>query len=851
MLKKLSIAFFLLTIGLTAVNAQQKPANPPIAVTTGAPAAAPGGGAPKSGPKAFKDVITDKAITKKGLFNVYKVEEKWYFEIPDSILTREIMAITRFSKVAGGGGVYGGELANEQTIAFEKGPNNNIFLRVITTISAADSTNAIFKAVTSSNLNPIAAAFDIKAYGKDSTSSIIDVSDFFKGDNQPVSINSFVKRRLNLSSLASDRSYIQNINTYPINTEVKTVKTFNAAPNFGFGAPSPFPSISLPAADAAGAVTLELNNSFILLPAKPMKKRLFDPRVGFFADDYTVYSDDQQKVEDNIFIVRWRLEPKEEDLEKWKRGELVEPKKPIVYYIDPATPKKWRPYLIDGVKDWQKAFEKAGFKNAITAKEWPENDSTMSLEDARYAVIRYFASDIENAYGPNVHDPRSGEILESHIGWYHNVMKLVHDWYLVQTAAVDPNARKMKFDDALMGQLIRFVSSHEVGHTLGLRHNMGSSSKTPVELLRNKAWVEANGHTASIMDYARFNYVAQPEDNIAEIGLFPRIGVYDKWAIQWGYTLTDTKDEEEDNKLVNKWVIDSLKANPRLWFGTEVNPFDPHSQTEDLGDNNMKAGEYGIKNLKRIIVNLPEWTKEEADKYQNLEDIYTQLVIQFNRYANHVLKNVAGVYETPKSIEQPGDVYEPTPAALQKEAVNFLNKQLFETPYWLLDKNILNKFSNPVTTEMVGSIQNSVLNNLLSPARLNRLALSGNRFGAANTYAVDEALTDIKKGVWSELSTKKPIDNFRRNLQKTYADVLINTINPTPAGVSVSGLPSSLSSIFGGNVKNTDVPSIVRAHLVSLRNEILAAIPGTTDKLSRYHLQDVVERIKRALDPKN
>jgi len=851
MLKKLSIAFFLLTIGLTAVNAQQKPANPPIAVTTPAPAAAPGGGAPKSGPKAFKDVVTDKAITKKGLFTIHKVEEKWYFEIPDSILNREIMAITRFSKVAGGGGVYGGELANEQTIAFEKGPNNNIFLRVITTISAADSTNAIFKAVTNSNLNPIAAAFDIKAFGKDSTSSIIDVSDFFKGDNQPVSINSFVKRRLNLSSLASDRSYIQNINTYPINTEVKTVKTFNAAPNFGFGAPSPFPSVSLPAADAAGAVTLELNNSFILLPAKPMKKRLFDPRVGFFADDYTVYSDDQQKVEDNIFIVRWRLEPKEEDLEKWKRGELVEPKKPIVYYIDPATPKKWRPYLIDGVKDWQKAFEKAGFKNAITAKEWPENDSTMSLEDARYAVIRYFASDIENAYGPNVHDPRSGEILESHIGWYHNVMKLVHDWYLIQTAAVDPNARKMKFDDALMGQLIRFVSSHEVGHTLGLRHNMGSSSKTPVELLRNKAWVEANGHTASIMDYARFNYVAQPEDNISEIGLFPRIGAYDKWAIQWGYTLTDTKDEEEDNKLVNKWVIDSLKANPRLWFGTEVNPFDPHSQTEDLGDNNVKASEYGIKNLKRIIVNLPEWTKEEADKYQNLEDIYTQLVIQFNRYANHVLKNVAGVYETPKSIEQPGDVYEPTPAVLQKEAVNFLNKQLFETPYWLLDKNILNKFSNPVTTEMVGSIQSSVLNNLLSPARLNRLALSGNRFGAANTYAVDEALTDIKKGVWSELSTKKPIDNFRRNLQKTYADVLINTINPTPAGVSVSGLPSSLSSIFGGNVKNTDVPSIVRAHLVALRNEILAAIPATTDKLSKYHLQDVAERIKRALDPKN
>ena len=851
MLKKPTLALFLLFIGIIGANAQKKSSGSNSSATPDVAIVAAGNGSTKSGPKAFKDLITDKAITKPGLFTVHKVEDKWYFEIPDSILNKEIMAITRFSKVAGGGGVYGGELANEQTIAFEKGPHNNIFLRVITTISAADSTNAIFKAVTNSNLNPIAAAFDIKAYGKDSTSNIIDVSDFFKGDNQPVSINNYVKKGLNLSSLASDRSYIQNINSYPINTEVKTVKTFNSTPSLGFSAPSPFPSISLPAAEAAGAVTLELNNSFILLPSKPMKKRLFDPRVGFFADNYTVYSDDQQKVEDNIFIVRWRLEPKEEDLEKWKLGELVEPKNPIVYYIDPATPKKWRPSLIDGVNDWQKAFEKAGFKNAISAKEWPENDSTMSLEDARYAVIRYFASDIENAYGPNVHDPRSGEILESHIGWYHNVMKLVHDWYLIQTAAVDSNARKMKFDDALMGQLIRFVSSHEVGHTLGLRHNMGSSSKTPVELLRNKAWVEANGHTASIMDYARFNYVAQPEDNISEVGLFPHIGAYDQWAIKWGYSVTDTKDEEEDNKLVNKWVIDSLKANPRLWFGTEVNPFDPHSQTEDLGDNNVKASEYGIKNLKRIIVNLPEWTKEEANKYKNLEDIYTQLVIQFNRYMNHVLKNVAGVYETPKSIEQPGDVYEPTPVAMQKDAVNFLNKQLFETPYWLVDKSILNKFSNPVTTEMVGSIQNSVLNNLLSPSRLNRLALSGNRFGAEKTYAVDDALTDIKKGVWSELSTKKPIDNFRRNLQKTYTEVLINTINPSPAGVSVSGLPSSLSSIFGGNVKNTDVPSIVRAHLVSLRNEILAAIPTTTDKLSKYHLQDVAERIKRALEPKN
>ena len=548
-----------------------------------------------------------------------------------------------------------------------------------------------------------------------------------------------------------------------------------------------------------------------------------------------------------MFIVRWRLEPKPEDVEKYKRGELVEPQKPIVYYIDPATPKKWRPYLIQGINDWQAAFEKAGFKNAIVGKEWDEKDTTMSLEDARFSVLRYLPSDIENAYGPNVHDPRSGEILESHIGWFHNVMKLLHDWYMIQTAAVDPKARTMKFDDELMGQLIRFVSSHEVGHTLGLRHNMGSSSRTPVELLRNKAWVEAHGHTASIMDYARFNYVAQPEDNISEIGLFPRIGDYDKWAIQWGYRNTFIADEKDDKKVTNKWVIDSLKANPRLWFGTESNPVDPRSQTEDLGDNSVKASEYGIKNLKRIIVGLPEWTKEEADKYENLHDMYYALIGQYYRYMGHVTKNVGGIYETPKSIEQSGeDVYEPTPPAIQEEAVKFLNKQLFTTPDWLLDRNILNKISNPVSNESIGSIQANILNSLLSGARINRMAMCANRFGETKTYAVDKMMDDVQNGIWSELKSHKPADELRRNLQKAHAEALIALLNPGQPAIT-SGY---FAQFFGANTKNTDVTSIARAKLVALKKEIDAAMPATTDKLTKYHLDDVSNRIKKALDPK-
>ncbi len=805
---------------------------------------------PKSNPKPYKEIITEKAITQKGLFTVHKVDDKWYFEIQDSLFNKEILAITRFDKTPAGSHSYGGEKVNEQTIRWERGPSDNVFLRVMTIVSIApDSSQPIAQAVRNSNVDPIAAAFDIKAFGKDSTSVIIDVTDFFKLDNQPVSLGPDLKRRYNLGGISAERSYISYIHSYPLNTEVRSVKTFSSSSSpagltFGTSA------ASLPASDVAGAVTMELNNSFIMLPAIPMRKRIFDPRVGYFASEYSVYSDSLQKTKTSTFIHHWRLEPKEEDFKRWQKGELVEPKKPIVFYIDPATPKQWRPYLIAGINDWQSAFEKAGFKNAIIGKEWPENDSTMNLEDARFSVIRYFASDIENAYGPNEADPRTGEILTSNIGWYHNVMKLLHDWYMIQTAAVDPRARKMIFDDSLMGTLIRFVSSHEIGHTLGLRHNMGSSSLTPVEKLRDKAWVESNGHTASIMDYARFNYVAQPEDQIGPKGLYPRIGPYDNWAILWGYKLIpNTRNEEEDKKVLNKWIIDSLKANPRLWFGGESQNFDPRSQTEDLSDNNIKASEYGILNLKKILVQLPVWTREEADTYDNLEDMYSQLIGQFSRYMNHVVKNVGGIYETFKSVEQPGDVYAPTPKIIQENAVNFLQVQLFTTPYWLLDKNILNKISSPASSELISNTQVSVLNSLISSSRLFRMEILSDRFGKASVYGPDDLITDLERGLWKELDGARTIDPFRRNLQKQFVEIMISLMNPAQP-VIPAGLPRGLIIFFGADIKNTDIPSIARGHLTALHNRILAAANVSTDKLTKYHLQDVAERIRQALFPK-
>ena len=795
--------------------------------------------------KPYKEVITDSAVSTKGLFSVHKVDDNWYFEIADSIFNRDILVVTRYDKVPGGAGVYAGEIVNQQMIRFVKGPDKNIFLQLKMTIATADSTNAIYQAVENSNADPYLASFPIKAYGKDSNSVVIEVGSLFMDDNPSLSFPSYTRKQLNIGGLLKDRSYIQSIHTYPINTEIKTVKTYSSQP----APPSPSSmmgrSSAFDAARNVGLVTIGFNHSFLLLPKKPMQPRLFDPRVGYFADGITRFGDDQQRVKDENYIVRWHLEPKPEDYQKWKSGQLVTPAKQLVYYIDPATPKKWRPYLIAGVNDWAKAFEEAGFKDAIVAKPWPEHDTTMSMEDARFSVIRYFASDIENAYGPNVHDPRSGQILESHIGWYHNVMKLVHDWYMIQAGPIDKRARKMVFDDELMGDLIRFVSSHEIGHTLGLRHNFGSSSTVPVELLRNKKWVEAHGHTPSIMDYARFNYVAQPEDNISKAGIYPRIGDYDKWAIKWGYGYSGAATPKEDQKITNKWIIDNLSKNPRLWFGTETDRYDPRSQSECLGDDNVLASEYGIKNLKIVLKNLPEWTKEEGDIYKNQMEMYNQVITQFNRYIGHVLKNVGGIEATPKSIEQVGNVYAPTAKQMQAKAVQFLNTHLFNTPKWLLDTTILNNVSHPATEETVFRLQQGALNALIATDRLQRLAQCSQRFGQENTYQVTDLLKAVESDLFKELDSKASISYSRRRLQKAYIDALIKSFSPDKAAAA-----PQLQSILGGDMAESDVPSIIRGDLMELKAKLTAASNSYGDTMSKYHLQDLVYRVNKALDLK-
>lgn len=851
----MALALLLAQMPLTAFLQNRPAPTPPPAAngsSNGTPGASSTPSQPRSGPRPYKDVITDKARTDAGLFTVHQVEDKWYFEIPDSLMNRDILVVSRISRSAAGlsNGFsgYAGDIINNNVIRFTKGPNNKVFLHRVSYDQRASDENGMYTAVANSTLPPIMQAFDVRAYGIDSVtrtrSTVIELTDYLAGDNDVLFFNPRTKTSLQLGAQQTDKSYISSVRSYPINIEIKTVKTYGRSSTPATPGSNPFAN-----APSGGNFTLELNSSLLLLPKEPAKPRYFDPRVGYFTRSYTDFDANPQGVKEIQMAVRWKLEPKPEDVQKYLRGELVEPKEPIIFYIDPATPKKWVPYLIQGVNDWQVAFEKAGFKNAIMGKvaPTPQEDSTWSLEDARFSAIVYKPSSTQNASGPNVHDPRSGQILESHINWYHNVMQLLRNWYFIQTAAVDTGARKMQFDDRLMGELIRFVSSHEVGHTLGLRHNFGSSSTVPVDSLRNKKWVEANGHTPSIMDYARFNYVAQPEDNISRSGLFPRIGDYDKWAIEWGYRwLPQFKTAEEEVPYLQQLTTERLK-NKRLWFGTETNPDDPRSQNEDLGNDAMKASMYGIKNLQRIVPNLIQWTKEPNTGYEGLSEMYNQVVGQFGRYMGHVAKNIGGIYETPKMNDQPGAVYEYTPRSIQKEAMNFLQQQLFTTPTWLLNADIFSRTGeNPLL--VISSRQEPIINRLVSTNTLNKL-FAMEAANPATAYKAIEMMDDMRRGIFSELYNRRATDMYRRNLQKMFTERMIALLpNQAPTTSGSGGITINVTPSL--NPKNTDAYSVLRGTLRTLRNDIRTALPLITDNATRLHLQDLADRISTALDVK-
>lgn len=789
----------------------------------------------KSGLKPYRELV-GKARTQKGLFLVHKMEDRYLYEIPDSMFGRDFLVITRVAKAGAdmrgesGGGGYAGDEVNSNVISFEKGPNNKVFLLKKSFYeSSGDSTSDMYPSVLRSNMQPIVASFDVRAAASDSNGIVIDITDYISGDNEILHFNNSQKSNWKIAGLQPDKSYITEVRSFPLNMNIRAVKTYSRA-----------------SGKAVGNLTLELTTSIVALPKIPMKPRYVDPRVGYYTTNYTDFDQNPQGIKNIKMANRWRLEPVPADMERYKKGELVEPAKPIVIYIDPATPAKWVPYLIQGVNDWQGAFEKAGFKNAIIGKRapTPEEDPIWSMDDARNSVIVYKPSAVANAIGPFTADPRSGEILETHIEWYHNVMKLLRNWYLVQAAAIDPRARKMQFDDELMGQLIRFVSSHEVGHTLGLRHNFGSSATVPVEKLRDKKWVEEHGHTPSIMDYARFNYVAQPEDNISSKGIFPRIGDYDNWAIEWGYKWLD-KPVKEETVILSR--LTTTKANDkRLWYGYENETNDPRSQSEDLGDNAMLAGDYGVKNLRRILPELVKWTTQPTEGYEDLSMMYSQVVEQFNRYIGHVLKNIGGELKTPKTAEQAGPLFEYVSKARQKEAMAWLNKNVLITPDWILNKEIKRRI-NFNSINNVQSIQNKVLSHCLSSVTFDKLTRADADIASA-AYTVKELLTDLRNMVFTELKTKKPIDIYRRNLQRNYVNKVEKMLMPSPASKQSEGQgePRAAASMRYAD----DWYAILKDNMKQLRKEIKVALPLITDKMSRDHLENLVEGINYLLDDK-
>jgi hypothetical protein len=792
---------------------------------------------PKSKPdknaiKPYAKVVTKKHKTDEGLFKVHSKDQQFLFEIPDSLLNREMLMVTRIAKTANGIG-FGGGKQNTQVLRWQK-KQKKILLRVVSYNVVADTLLPVHKAVVNSNFEPILYSFPIKAFSKDSTATVIDVSPLFSTDVKAVGFPQRRRKQYKISKMDKNRSYIERVSSYPKNIEVRHVKTYSSS--------------AAPSNRSVGSVSMELSNSMILLPETPMKRRYFDQRVGWFARSQTDYGLEAQKSKSVKYLDRWRLEVKDEDLEKFKNGELVEPKKQIVYYIDNATPKEWRKYIKQGIEDWQVAFEAAGFKNAIIAKDAPtkEEDPEWSPEDVRYSVVRYLASPIPNANGPHVSDPRSGEILESDINWYHNVMTLLHNWFFIQTAAINPEARSNEFKEEVMGRLIRFVSSHEVGHTIGLPHNMGSSVAYSVDSLRSASFTKKYGTAPSIMDYARFNYVAQPEDK--GVALMPNIGPYDKYAISWGYRPIFNKTAKDEKPTLDKWILDKA-GNPIYRFGHQQvrNVIDPSSQTEDLGDDAIKASQYGIKNLKRILPKLEEWTTKDGETYDELKTMYGQLLGQYNRYMGHVSSNIGGVYENYKTAEQSGAVYTHVDKSHQKKALLFVNNQLFKTPKWLLDKNIFDKTQFSGSGERIRSLQVRTLNRILKTGRMARL-IENETLNGSKAYTLLNMMGDLRKGVWSELYNNKTIDAYRRNLQRAHLDRLDFLLNKAKnqKGTNNGGYFKQTAV----NINQSDIKPVVRGELKRLKRDTKRALTAVKNNISRYHLQDVVDRIDTILDPK-
>jgi hypothetical protein len=716
-----------------------------------------------------------------------------------------------------------GSKSAEQVVVFSR-EKDMILMRKKSYEAIADKELPVYESVRANNFEPVIAAFDIKALSKDSSGIVIDVTDLFTKDVEAISgIPSYLRRAYQIRRLDANRSFVESVKSFPENLEVRQVMTYVSA--------------NPPSAAYTQTLSVQVSQSLVLLPEEPMQKRYADYRVGYFSIRQIDYGSDEQKAAQKEYIRRWRLEPK--DPEAYARGELVEPVKPIVYYLDPATPEKYRSYIIQGILDWNEAFEEAGFKNAVQAKIPPtkEEDPDWSAEDIRYSTVRWVASTVRNAVGPSVSDPRSGEIIESDIVWFHNHMRSYRNRLMIETGATNPDARKLKLDDDLIGETMRRVISHEIGHAIGLPHNMQSSSAYPTDSLRSGAFTQKWGIATTIMEYARQNYVAQPGDK--NIRFIRQIGPYDKYSVNWGYRVIPNAETPEDElETLDSWI--ETKADDPVYRFASSTGYDPSSQTEDLGDDPVKSSTYGLMNLKRVVPNLIEWTSTEGEGYDDLEEIYGELVGQWSRYARHVATNIGGVYQSRKASDQEGWVYTPVSKEYQKKAMQFLNDHAFTTPDWLLDEDILYRIQAQGATNTIKNLQSGILRSTMNAGAM--LRLSEQAEFDDNSYPLLEALEDIRKGIWSEVysSGTNNIDGFRRNLQREYLSSIASMFEEDTQGGGFRG-PTL-------DIKDSDIRPALRHELTELKSKVKSSISTRLNSDTQAHLKDVLIRIENILD---